>query len=96
MSITINYQDQDGNPTTLYKLVRTEPDWAASRINFMNNKIAELEKQAEEFKVVVSYLDAKITSASNCHERAVPFLLSEALERSHLDFHREALKGRAL
>ena len=44
MSKAINYQDQEGNPTTLYTLVRTEPDWAASRINFMNNKIAELEK----------------------------------------------------
>ena len=49
VSITINYQDQNGNPTTLYKLVRTEPDWAASRINFMNNKIAELEKELEFF-----------------------------------------------
>ena len=38
------YQDMDGNPTTLYKLVRIEPDWAVSRIDFMNNKIAELEK----------------------------------------------------
>ena len=37
------YQDMDGNPTTLYKLVRIEPDWAVSRIDFMNNKIAELE-----------------------------------------------------
>ena len=56
-------------------------------------RIAELEKEAKEFKVVVSYLDAKIKSASNCHERAVPFLLSEALERTHLDFHRQSLKA---
>jgi type II secretory pathway component PulJ len=57
-----------------------------------NIKIAELEKECDELKVTVSYLDAKITSASNCHERATPFLLDEALNRTHLDFHREALK----
>jgi hypothetical protein len=55
-------------------------------------KIAKLEKERDELKVVVSYLDAKITSASNCHERATPILLSEALERTHLDFHRKTLK----
>ena len=26
------YYDIDGNETTLYKLVRSEPDWAMSRI----------------------------------------------------------------
>jgi len=26
------YHDADGNPITLYRLVRAEPDWAASRI----------------------------------------------------------------
>lgn len=54
---------------------------------------AELEKELVELKVVISYLDAKITSASNCHERATPILLMEALERTHLDFHRKALKA---
>tara|TARA_R110000822_G_scaffold126546_1_gene261749 strand:- start:174 stop:461 length:288 start_codon:yes stop_codon:yes gene_type:complete len=44
------YHDQEGNPITLYKLVRKEPDWAASRIEFMNNKIAELE--AARFKLL--------------------------------------------
>ena len=38
----------EGNPITLYKLVRTEPDWAASRIDFMNNKIAELERSRKD------------------------------------------------
>jgi hypothetical protein len=55
-------------------------------------QIEELKRERDELKVVVSYLDAKITSASNCHEMAVPFLLDEALNRSHLDFHREKLK----
>ena len=57
-----------------------------------DTRITELEKERDEVKVVVSYLDAKITSASNCHERAIPLLLDEALNRTHLDFHREALK----
>jgi hypothetical protein len=26
------FYDQEGNPTTLYRLVRSEPDWAESRI----------------------------------------------------------------
>jgi hypothetical protein len=26
------YFDPDGNPTTLYRLIRAEPDWAASVI----------------------------------------------------------------
>ena len=62
MSITINYQDQDGKPTTLYKLVRTEPDWAASRINFMNNKIAELENREIEFIKRIAEAETKLIS----------------------------------
>ena len=63
-----------------------------NEIEAKDKRIAELEKECDELKVTVSYLDAKITSASNCHERATPFLLDEALNRTHLDFHREALK----
>jgi hypothetical protein len=45
MSEVISYQDQEGKPATLHKLVRTEPDWAASRIKFMDYKIVELNKE---------------------------------------------------
>jgi hypothetical protein len=47
MSTITNYQDLDGNPISLYKLVRTEPNWAASRIDFMNNQVAKLETELE-------------------------------------------------
>jgi hypothetical protein len=80
-------------PITMLDLCKAHPEKAAERIEALIKRNAELEKEAEEFKVVVSYLDAKIKSASNCHERAVPFLLSEALERTHLDFHRQSLKA---
>lgn len=32
------YFDQDGNPTTLYRLVRAEPDWAVSVIRHLKNE----------------------------------------------------------
>ena len=51
------YQDMDGNPTTLYKLVRIEPDWAASRIDFMNNQIVELEKENKELQEYLKELE---------------------------------------
>ena len=44
----MEYQDADGNPMSLYRLVREEPDWAANRIEFMNKRIAELEKVAAD------------------------------------------------
>ena len=44
------YLDFDGKPTTLYKLVRDEPDWAASKIDFMNKRITELEATIERLR----------------------------------------------
>jgi len=44
------YFDIDGNPTTLYRLVRTEPDWAISRIQESTGRIAELEQKYEYLK----------------------------------------------
>jgi hypothetical protein len=64
----------------------------AEMLKLSHEQVASQKAQITELNVVVSYLDAKITSASNCHERAIPFLLSEALERTHLDFHRDTLK----
>ncbi len=34
------YQDRDGNPIALSKLVRDEPEWAASRIATMTDELA--------------------------------------------------------
>ena len=36
------YQDMDGNPISLYKLVRECPDWAINRIRAGEKAIAEL------------------------------------------------------
>ena len=37
--------DSDGNPVSLYSLVRSDPDWAASRIKWM-------EKEGEEMMAI--------------------------------------------
>ncbi|AGH44491.1 hypothetical protein [Paraglaciecola psychrophila] len=80
-------------PITMLDLCKAHPEKAAERIDALIKRNAVLEKERDELRVIVSYLDAKITSASGYHERAIPFLLVEALERTHLDFHREALRG---
>lgn len=77
---------------TALESVNMHGESCAHELENANKRIAELEEERDELKVVVSYLDTKITSASNCHERATPFLLDDALNRTHLDFHREALK----
>ena len=41
------YYDSDGNEITLYKLVRIEPDWAVSIIQYYENRVAELQKQLD-------------------------------------------------
>ena len=38
------YRDIDNNPVSLLKLIKTEPEWAESRITFMEKRIKELEK----------------------------------------------------
>lgn len=45
MSEEIEYKDQEGNPTTLDALCRTEPEWAANRIREGLKTIAELEAE---------------------------------------------------
>lgn len=42
------YRDADGNPVSLERLVRIEPDWAASRSRADRARIAELEAQLAE------------------------------------------------
>jgi hypothetical protein len=42
------YFDDEGNETSLYKLVRQSPDWARSRIAYMTPRIKELEAIAEK------------------------------------------------
>jgi alpha-ketoglutarate-dependent taurine dioxygenase len=76
MSLAISYQDIDGNPTTLYKLVRTEPDWAASRIDFMNNKIAELEKELADTENNLASLQSKFEDIETvfCDEDGCPLI----------------------
>lgn len=39
----IEYTDADDNPVSLHQLVRIEPGWAESRINWSVNRISELE-----------------------------------------------------
>lgn len=37
--------DIDGNPCTLSQLIRSEPDWARSRIIELEKRVAELESK---------------------------------------------------
>ena len=37
------YQNSDGEDCSIWQMIREEPDWIASRFQFMENKIEELE-----------------------------------------------------
>lgn len=41
------YYDEDGNPISLYRLVRQSPDWAASRLTADADHIAALEAERD-------------------------------------------------
>ena len=41
------YYNKEGNETTLWKLVREEPDWAASIIQYYENRVAELQTELD-------------------------------------------------
>ena len=46
MELEKNYFDSEGNPCTLYRLVRDEPDWAESRIR-TGEKLERTHKELE-------------------------------------------------
>ena len=50
----VQYHDIDGNPTTLYKLIRSEPEWAASRIQAQADDIKVLREALTEARTWVS------------------------------------------
>ena len=58
----------DGEPCSLYKLVVAEPGWAAARINYSVDRIAELEQELALMKSVrpsqqeIDYKDIIIAS----------------------------------
>jgi len=43
----MDYKTRDGEPTTLYKLVHQEPDWAINRIAHANKEIESLRQQID-------------------------------------------------
>ena len=43
----MDYKDIDGNAISLYKLVRQEPEWAASRITVMTDEMASLQSKID-------------------------------------------------
>jgi len=47
----MDYKTSDGEPTTLYRLVRDDPGWAASRIDYMNKEIESLREQIKKADV---------------------------------------------
>lgn len=46
------YFDADGNPITLYKLVRIDPDWAASRIRCGEQAMAQRDQLLDALKAL--------------------------------------------
>ena len=58
------YHDTAGNPITLYRLVRGEPDWAASRIRHMATQNDELRAALQEF------VDFEISTYDRSQRRA--------------------------
>ena len=46
----MKYHDCEGNEISLFKLVRTEPGWAANRIDFMNKQVPQLEAKITELE----------------------------------------------
>lgn len=46
----MDYQDQEGNPVTLDKLCRTEPEWAANQIRHRDKLQDELDAAKEEIE----------------------------------------------
>ncbi|MGY8897774.1 MAG: hypothetical protein ACKVI8_07050 [Paraglaciecola sp.] len=55
-------------------------------------RIVELEAKNEKLKEELKYVDAKVKSATQCHPRAVEYLLDEALSRTHFDKTNEDAK----
>ena len=51
--------DSDGNPVTLYSLVRSDPDWAASRIKWMENELADCKAELARVKAEVPCPDCE-------------------------------------
>jgi hypothetical protein len=46
-SLAEGYRTRDNRPTTLERLVRTEPDWACQIIRWYKKRVAEVEKEKE-------------------------------------------------
>ena len=84
------YQDMDGNPTTLYKLVRIEPDWAVSRIYLMNNKIAEMEKERD-----VRDLEQQANGAIKLTNAAMKKLQSPKCYQLRLEYFKAGVRALA-
>ena len=59
-----DYEDSEGNPCTLEKLCRDEPDWAANRLRVGLKRIAELETAIRQHELErISDYEADITVA---------------------------------
>jgi len=66
------YFDIDGNPVTLHKLCKTEPEWAQSRIELMTKEIESLQWERtlawEEFETEYRKQDKRIESLQGEHK----------------------------
>ena len=62
------------------KLCGTDNDLAEEEFERLNTDIARLKEQNAKLVKALSDVRAKVNSATFCHEQAVQYLLSEALE----------------
>jgi len=63
-STAIVFYDQKGNPTSLYRLVRAEPDWADSRIRVGiedAKKVVELQAENTRLNKIISGKGSRFT-----------------------------------
>ena len=59
------FHDSEGNPTTLYKLVRSEPEWAQSRLIHLEQTVADQQKLIDSLASDISQQVSVIAGLHN-------------------------------
>ena len=77
-------RETDERPVERLVMQEIRDEFTANAEHFDTTMMKILE-QNERLIKTIEYLDAKINSALIAHERAVPVLLDEAINRTHFD-----------
>jgi len=80
-----DYKDCDGNPISLWKLVRQDPDWAASVIDHVRSTmLPELTAERDKWKAACAVRAAEVETQMRGRENAESDLLEAQQERDKL------------